>query len=135
MGFAMATNIRKKISKNATMYINDINSKACQQFVKDTGEYGPIEIVDSAKDAASKSQILISIVPAAKHVRQVYLDHDNGVIAATKDDKRLILECSTIDVETTREVGNVVMAAGLGRYVDTPVSVSTASPNSSFKLS
>lgn len=125
MGYGMATNIRKEISKNATMYIHDINSKACDQFVKETSEYGPIKIVQSAKEAASKSGILITIVPASKHVRQVYLDKERGVIAAPKDDSRLILECSTIDVETTREVGNAVMDAGLGRYVDAPVSVSS----------
>lgn len=127
MGYGMATNVRKKISKNATMYINDINSKACDQFVKEAGEYGPIEVVKSAKEAASKSQILISMVPASKHVRQVYLDQENGVIAAPKDDNRLILESSTIDANTTREVGKAIMDAGLGRYVDSPVSVSCRS--------
>lgn len=125
MGYGMATNVRKKISKNSTMYINDINAKACEQFVKECGEYGTIEIVKSAKEAASKSQILISIVPASKHVRQVYLDDENSVIAAPKDENRLILECSTIDAETTREVGDKIMQAGLGRYVDAPVSVSS----------
>lgn len=123
MGYGMATNVRKKISKKATMYINDINSKVCDQFVKETSEYGPIEIVQSAKEAASKSQILISMVPVSKNVRQVYLDQENGVIAAPKDNGRLVLECSTIDAETTREVGKAIMDAGLGRYVDSPVSV------------
>lgn len=134
MGYGMATNLRKKISKNATMYINDINAKACQQFVKETGEYGPIEIVQSAKEAASRSQILLSMLPASKHVRQVYLDDENGIIAAPKDDNRLILECSTIDVDTTREVGKAVMDAGLGRYVDVPVSVSSNAHTCSLKL-
>ena len=124
MGYGMAVNIRKKISKNATMYVNDINLDACNQFVKETGEYGPIKIVSSAKEVASKSNILISIVPASKHVRQVYLDQENGIIAAPKNDERLILECSTIDIDTTREIGKAVMDANLGRYVDAPVSVS-----------
>ena len=123
MGYGMATNVRKKISKDATMFINDINAKACDRFVQEVGQYGPIEIMPTAKEAASKSQILISIVPASKHVRQVYLDSENGVLAASKDDKRLILECSTIDADTTREVGGAIMQAGLGRYVDAPVSV------------
>lgn len=123
MGYGMATNLRKKLSSKATMYINDINADACDRFVKESGDHGPIVIVPSAKEAASKSSILVSIVPASKHVRQVYLNEEHGVIAATRDDNRLVLECSTIDVDTTRQVGQAVMDAGRGRYVDAPVSV------------
>jgi len=131
MGYGMATNLRKKLSSKATMFINDINADACDRFVKESGDYGPIVIVPSAKEAASKSSILVSIVPASKHVRQVYLDEEHGVIAATKDDSRLVLECSTIDVDTTRQVGKAVMDAGRGRYVDAPVSVSLTLCNAS----
>ena len=119
----MATNVRKKMSSKATLYVNDINRSACENFVKVNSSYGPIEISDTAKEVASKAPVLISIVPASQHVRQVYLDKENGVIAAKPDDNRLILESSTIDVDTTREVGKAVMDAGLGRYVDAPVSV------------
>ena len=124
MGYGMATNVRKKLSNNATMFINDVNTSACERFVTELSEHGPIEIVKTAKEAASKSPVLISIVPAADHVRQVYMDKENGVIAAPKDDKRLILECSTIDVQSTRDVGQAIMDAGVGRYIDAPVSVS-----------
>lgn len=127
MGYGMALNVRKKLSPTAKMFINDINAAACERFVAESSEYGPVEIVASAKDAASKSNILISIVPASQHVRQVYLDEANGVVAAPKNDSRLILESSTIDVDTTREVGKAIMDAGLGRYVDSPVSVSLVS--------
>ena len=64
-------------------------------------------------------------MPAAEHVRQVYLDKENGVIAAPKNDDRLMLECSTIDTQTTRDVGKAIIDAGTGRYIDAPVSVST----------
>ena len=127
MGFGMATNVRKKLSKNATMFINDVNTAACERFVSETSDYGPIEIVKTAKEAASKAPILISIVPAADHVRQVYLNSVNGVIAAPKSEDRLILECSTIDVASTRDVGKAITDAGVGRYIDAPVSVSTRS--------
>ena len=124
MGYGMATNVRKKLPKNRTMYINDIDQSACERFVKETSSYGPVEIIKTAKETASKTSILISIVPASKHVKQVYLDKENGVIAASQSNDRLLLECSTIDVETTREVGKAIMDVGIGRYIDTPVSVS-----------
>lgn len=125
MGYGMATNIRKKLSRNATMFVQDVNGAACERFVNETSEYGPVEVLKTAKEAASAASILISIVPAAEHVRQVYLDEENGVIAAPKSESRLILECSTIGIESTREVGKAVMDAGLGRYIDAPVSVSS----------
>ena len=125
MGFPMAKNLRRKMSKSATMFIHDVNSDACDRFKRETTEFGPVEILRTAKDVASKCPVLLSIVPASQHVRQVYLNRENGVIAAPKDDKRLMLECSTIDADTTREVGKAVMDAGLGRYIDAPVSVCT----------
>lgn len=125
MGYGMATNVRKKMSSKATLFINDVNRSACEKFVEENKTCGPIEIVDTAKEVASKSHVLISIVPASEHVRQVYLNKENGVIATTPDEDRLILESSTIDVQTTREVGEAVMDAGCGRYIDAPVSVSS----------
>lgn len=125
MGYGMATNVRKKLSKQATLFINDINQSACDKFVEENSSYGPIEVVSTAKEVATKSQTLISIVPASEHVRQVYLDQENGVIVTTPDNDRLMLECSTIDVDTTREVGKAIMDKGCGRYIDAPVSVSS----------
>ena len=124
MGYGMASNIRKKLSSRSTMFINDVNSEACDRFVNEHQSYGPVEIVRTAKEAASRAPILVSIVPAAEHVRQVYLDKENGVIAAPQSRERLILESSTIDVDSQREVGKAVIDAGVGSYYDAPVSVS-----------
>lgn len=123
-GYGMATNVRKKMSNKSILFINDVNRSACEKFVEENNSYGPIKIIDTAKEVASKAPILISIVPASQHVKQVYLDKENGVIATTSDKNRLILESSTIDVDTTREVGKALMDAGCGRYIDAPVSVS-----------
>ncbi len=127
MGYGMASNIRKKLSKNSTMFINDVNSEACERFANEHESYGPIEVVSTAKEAASRAPVLVSIVPAADHVRQVYLDKENGVIAAPPDKDRLILESSTIDVDSQREVGSAIRDAGVGSYYDAPVSVSSHS--------
>lgn len=105
------------------MFINDVNAEACKRFSEEFGSYGPIQTVATAKEAASKAPVLVSIVPAAEHVRKVYLDEVNGVIAASPSEDRLILESSTIDVDTQREVGKAIRKAGLGSYYDAPVSV------------
>jgi 3-hydroxyisobutyrate dehydrogenase len=124
MGYAMASNIRKKMPPSSTLYINDINALACSRFHDEHSKIGPIEIVSTAREAAENSQVVITIVPGAADVKKVYLDEETGVIAARKDAERVLCECSTIDVKSTREVGEALKERGLGVYVDTPVSVS-----------
>ena len=122
MGYEMAMNIRKKIPVQSTLFINDINKAACEKFARSYDSFGPIRIVDSAREVAEGAATLVSIVPAARHVRDVYLDKITGVLAAPNNPERLMLECSTIDVKSTQEVHEVLKMAGAGEYVDTPVS-------------
>lgn len=124
MGYAMASNIRRKIPSTSTLYINDINAAACTRFQSQYSSHGPIEIVSTARDAAENASIVISIVPGGADVKKVYLDSQDGVMAAKQNGSRLMLECSTIDVESTREVGEKLGKEGLGVYIDAPVSVS-----------
>lgn len=123
MGYAMASNVRRKMSPSATLFVNDIYRPACEHFAQEYSKLGPIKIVNTAKEAAKDSKIIISIVPSASDVRKVYLDRSTGVVAAPQDADRLMLECSTIDSQSTREVGENMLEAGSGTYVDTPVSV------------
>ena len=123
MGFAMASNIRRKTPSTSTLYINDINASACSRFVSEHSSFGPVEIVSTAREAAENANVLISIVPGAQDVRDVYLNETTGVIAAKADGERLLLECSTIDVESTKAVGQRLQENGLGTYIDAPVSV------------
>ncbi|KAF2467465.1 3-hydroxyisobutyrate dehydrogenase mitochondrial precursor [Lindgomyces ingoldianus] len=118
----MAFNIRKKMPSTSTLFINDINMSACQRFQSEYRSFGPIEIVPSAREAAENSKVVVSIVPGAVDVKKVYLDEKDGVIASRKNEGRVLCECSTIDVKSTREVGEALMAKDIGTYVDTPVS-------------
>ncbi|KAF5844229.1 hypothetical protein GGP41_002802 [Bipolaris sorokiniana] len=106
----------------STLYINDINTSSCTRFKSEYSSHGPIEISASAREAAEKAKYLISIVPDGTDVKKVYLDPGTGVIAARKDEERIMLECSTIDVQTTKEVGAALQHSGLGTYIDAPVS-------------
>lgn len=122
MGYPMAAHIRAKMPPTAPLYVFDLNTAACEQFAAEHASRGPIHIATSARDVAEHAATLVSIVTASPHVRSVYLDEAAGVIAAAPSDARLMLECSTIDFETTREIGRALAAAGRGAYVDTPVS-------------
>lgn len=122
MGFQMAGNVRKKMLSTATLHIFDVNPTACDQFIEQFWSYGPIKVGSSSKEVAQFSATIISMVPMDKHARAVYLDDKDGVIGAEPNKRRLFLECSTIDVATTKEIGEKIMKAAVGTYVDTPVS-------------
>jgi 3-hydroxyisobutyrate dehydrogenase-like beta-hydroxyacid dehydrogenase len=125
MGYEMAKNVRQKMPSESTLFINDVAQAQCEKFVKDFQSLGAIEIVKTAREIAENSSIIVSIVPAATHVQDVYINDKTGVIAATPNPNRLILECSTIDSETAIELGTALKAAEAGTYIDTPVSVSS----------
>ena len=124
MGYQMAGNLRKKTPAATTMYVNDVDRATCDRFAGEFDSFGPVQVVSSAREAASSAKTVVSMVPAARHVHAVYLDEETGVINAPRDSERLLLDCSTIDIESTKDIGQRIMAAGLGTYVDAPVSVS-----------
>ncbi len=72
--------------------------------------------------AAKDADVVITMLPAGKHVKQVYIT--DGVMDAVKKGAVLI-DCSTIDVPTAREVIGVAESKGL-LMVDAPVSGGTA---------
>lgn len=126
MGYPMAGHLRRKMSPKDTLYVTDVNKSALDRFLDEMGtKYGPVEVVDSCKKAADNAKVVISIVPRAVNVKEVYLGA-GGVIEANPDPERLLLECSTIDTRTTREVEAKLSPVGIGRYFDAPVSVSSS---------
>jgi 3-hydroxyisobutyrate dehydrogenase len=71
----------------------------------------------SAAEAVKGADVVITMLPAAQHVRSVF---ENDV-APNASKGALLIDCSTIDVTSAREIG-----AGLGElgfdFVDAPVS-------------
>lgn len=127
MGFPMAKTIRQDLPSQATLWIFDVDQKTCDHFFREFSNLGPISIASSAKEVAQNALTIVSIVPAGSHVRQVYLDPDHGIIASKGSDydsERVYIECSTIDMQTAVDVGTKLGEAGMGQYVDCPVSVS-----------
>ncbi|MFH5924830.1 3-hydroxyisobutyrate dehydrogenase [Roseomonas xinghualingensis] len=70
----------------------------------------------SGAEAARGAEFVITMLPAGKHVREAWLG--TGGLAAAMGPDAVLLDCSTIDVATAREV-----AAALPRpFLDAPVS-------------
>ncbi|KAL2832640.1 NAD binding domain of 6-phosphogluconate dehydrogenase-domain-containing protein [Aspergillus pseudoustus] len=122
MGYGMAGNIRTKMPGDATFYINDVVMPTCERFVREFGGFGPIIIGKSPKEIAEKTKTIITMLPAGSHVRRVYLEGNASIFQAPADKDRLLLECSTIGVNTAKEIGRMGLETGKGTYIDAPVS-------------
>ena len=73
--------------------------------------------VDSLEELAVTADVLITMLPEGSDVAAVI----EGLLNTELPEGRLFLDCSTIDVETTRRLSAAVAAAGHG-FVDAPVS-------------
>jgi 3-hydroxyisobutyrate dehydrogenase len=116
MGGPMAANL-VKAGHTVTGY--DLNPAALQALAKAGGN-----IAKSAADAVAGASVVITMLPAGEHVREVYL-HQGGLIDITMEEKPLLIDCSTIDVESARTVTATAETAGLA-MLDAPVSGGTA---------
>jgi 3-hydroxyisobutyrate dehydrogenase-like beta-hydroxyacid dehydrogenase len=123
MGYGMASNIRQKMPSSSVLFIVDVYRPVCDKFIAEFSRFGRIEIAQSVKEATANAKVIISSLPSITDVCKVYLDEDDGCIAAPADPDRLILECSTIESSSAREIANKLTAAKSGFYVDTPASV------------
>ena len=77
---------------------------------------------ESAMQAAAAGDIVVTMLPAGPQVRHVYLGPDGIIARAQKG--ALLIDCSTIDVETARLVAEEAKKAGL-EMLDAPVSGGT----------
>ncbi|MES2147883.1 MAG: 3-hydroxyisobutyrate dehydrogenase [Pseudomonadota bacterium] len=74
-------------------------------------------IAASAAEAVAGADAVVTMLPAGKHVAGVYRDS----VIGTAPRGAVLIDCSTIDVATAREVEEVAAAAGY-TMVDAPVS-------------
>ncbi|HME26263.1 MAG TPA: 3-hydroxyisobutyrate dehydrogenase [Acetobacteraceae bacterium] len=93
----------------------DINTNAVQALAS-----AGVQAAHSAAEAARGADVVITMLPAGEHVREVWL-HQGGLIEAVKGATPLLIDCSTIDVESARTVTEAAHAAGF-EMLDAPVS-------------
>jgi 3-hydroxyisobutyrate dehydrogenase len=111
MGLPMALNLIK--GGHAVKGI-DVQDAAVERLVASGGHRAK-----SIADACGQSDVMITMLPAGEEVRAVYLG-DAGLIAHARRDA-LLIDSSTIDVETARAVARVAQEKNLA-MLDAPVS-------------
>lgn len=115
MGGGMAANLAKAGHEVRAFDLSETARKKA-------GEHG-CKPVDSLEDAVSGAEAVVTMLPAGKHVRAVY--EDDGGIIALAGEGTLLIDCSTIDVQSARAVGEAASRGGF-LMVDAPVSGGTA---------
>ncbi|MDU1662467.1 MAG: 3-hydroxyisobutyrate dehydrogenase, partial [Stenotrophomonas maltophilia] len=114
MGGSMAQNLLKS---GHQVFGYDLSAVALQHFA----EVGGI-VCDSPQAAAKQAEIVVSMLPAAKHVREVYLG-EHGILEVLQAGS-LCIDSSTIDPQTIQEVAAAAQAKQI-RVCDAPVSGGT----------
>ncbi|MFA7901484.1 3-hydroxyisobutyrate dehydrogenase [Pseudomonas aeruginosa] len=114
MGAPMARNL---IKAGHHLALFDLN----KEVLAELGALGG-QASASPREAVAESDLVITMLPAAAHVRSVYLD-DDGVLAGIRAGTPTV-DCSTIDPQTAREVSEAAAAKGVDMG-DAPVSGGT----------
>lgn len=116
MGGGMAANLAKAGHKVIAF---DLSGEALAR----AGTAGCHPVSDPVQ-AVSDADVIVTMLPAGKHVASVYSD---TVFGAARSGT-LLIDCSTIDVDTAREVASAAKERGL-EAVDAPVSGGIAAAN------
>ncbi len=114
MGSPMALNL---VKSGHQVRVFDLSEDAVNVLV-DQGA----EAASNTQDVLDYAEIIFTMLPEGKHVRQVYLGEQGLLNKAPKES--FFCDCSTIDVQTAREVAK--QAESLGHtMLDAPVSGGT----------
>jgi 3-hydroxyisobutyrate dehydrogenase len=79
------------------------------------------QVAGSAAEAVREAEVVITMLPAGPHVRAVYAND----VFPNAPKSALLIDCSTIDVDSARDVAKQAGAQGF-RFADAPVSGGTA---------
>lgn len=111
MGAPMAANLLKAGHRLAVF---DLVPEAVARL-----EQAGARAAASAADAAAGAQVVISMLPAGQHVKGLYLGE--GALLDAVGPDALLIDCSTIDAQTARELATAAGQRGLA-MLDAPVS-------------
>ncbi|MGO3058462.1 MAG: 3-hydroxyisobutyrate dehydrogenase [Halomonas sp.] len=112
MGGPMAANL---VKAGYTVRAFDL-SEAALEAAQSQG----CEVASSAREASAEADFIISMLPAGKHVKALYVDGDVPLFDVVQQ-SALIIDCSTIDADTARNVADIGEKRGIS-FVDAPVS-------------
>lgn len=111
MGGPMAVNL---VGAGHSVTVFDLAQSALDQL-----QEAGASVAATAAEAATDVDFVITMLPAGKHVAATYLGEEG--LLARLDHSTTVLDCSTIDAATARQVGEAAAGLGIG-FMDSPVS-------------
>jgi 2-hydroxy-3-oxopropionate reductase len=111
MGRPMALNL---VKAGYTLLVNDLNQEAVKTLI----EAGAIA-KSTAREVAANCEIIITMLPASRHVQQVVLS-ENGVLAGAKEGS-IIVDMSSITINVSKHLAEEAAKKGV-HFLDAPVS-------------
>ncbi|MEZ7523700.1 3-hydroxyisobutyrate dehydrogenase [Burkholderia vietnamiensis] len=114
MGGPMAANL---LAAGHALTVFDLDAHALDAAVR-----AGATVAGSPRDAAARASLVVTMLPAAQHVRAVYLG-DDGVLAGARAGATLV-DCSTIDPDTVRAIADAAAQRDFA-FADAPVSGGT----------
>lgn len=117
MGAPMAINL---IKAGYQLSVFDLSEDALNHL-----QQAGAHVADSPTSAAKNAQVVISMLPAGKHVHSVYLgDDDTDGLLASLPKNTLVIDSSTIAAADARTVAKAANELGI-QFLDAPVSGGT----------
>ncbi|MDC0354100.1 3-hydroxyisobutyrate dehydrogenase [Candidatus Pelagibacter sp.] len=112
MGLPMAENLMKSGKK---IKVFDVSKKTIE-----IAKEKKLDVVENLNDLVTTDvATVITMLPEGKHSKEVFLG-DNGIINKVSKDC-LLIDCSTIDIQTSKEIGKKATENGI-KMIDAPVS-------------
>lgn len=112
MGRPMVKNL---LEQGCEVFVNDVNVEAVDRVV----EYGASS-VDSLQEMASKSEVVITMLPNAQIVESVLFSETNG-IAEYMSPGQMVIDMSSLGPNDSIAISEKLKAFGI-RFADAPVS-------------
>ena len=112
MGLPMAENLMKSGKK---IKVFDVSKKTL-----DIAREKKLDVVNDFNELITKEvSTVITMLPEGKHSKEVFLG-ENGIINKVSKNC-LLIDCSTIDIQTSKEIGKKATESGI-KMIDAPVS-------------
>ena len=112
MGLPMAENLMKSGKK---IRVFDVSIKTIK-----IAKEKKLDVVKNLNELVTTDvTTVITMLPEGKHSKEVFLG-DNGIINKVSKDC-LLIDCSTIDIQTSKEIGKIATEKGI-KMIDAPVS-------------
>ncbi|MCK6452110.1 MAG: 3-hydroxyisobutyrate dehydrogenase [Alphaproteobacteria bacterium] len=122
IGFVGLGNMGGPMARNLLKAGHQVKAFDLSAAATDAAGKAGAGVAASAGEAAKGVEAVVSMLPAGQHVRQVYTGKDGVLDSAGAG--TLLIDCSTIDVDSARAVAAAAKAKGLA-MLDAPVSGGT----------